>query len=134
MSQGNLKNLEKIGQLKSESFDEDEFNGLVKSGRARLKDARNESLSLESKFALAYGAAHSFALAALRKHGFRSVNRYVVFQSLPHTVGLEQEYVRILDACHNKRNVAEYEGYLEIDEKLMDELLEVVKMLLDRVG
>ena len=129
-----LKNLEKIGQLKSEPFDQGEFDGLVRSGKARLKDANNASLAHESRFDLAYNAAHSFALSALRKHGFRSVNRYVVFQALPHTLQLPQEYVRILDTCHNRRNVAEYEGYLEVDDSLLKELLKVAQVMLDKVG
>lgn len=134
MNQANLKNLEKIGQLKAEPFDEDEFNGLIKSGKTRLHDACNHSLSHESKFDLAYNSAHSLALAALRKQGYRSVNRYVVFQALPHTLGFAQEHVRILDACHHRRNVAEYEGYLEIDEKLLEELLKITKLMLERMG
>ena len=35
----NLENLEKIGKLKKERVSQTEFDGLVKSGRARLADA-----------------------------------------------------------------------------------------------
>jgi hypothetical protein len=35
-----------------------------------------------------YNAAHALALAALRYHGFRSDSRYVVYQTVPHTLGL----------------------------------------------
>jgi uncharacterized protein (UPF0332 family) len=134
MSDVNLKNLEKIGKLKSESFDQDEFDGLVRSGKTRLKDANNTSLAQESRFDLAYNAAHSLALAALRKHGYRSSNRYVVFQALPHTIGLADEYTRILDRCHNLRNVAEYEGILEINDKLLEELIKSAQVILDKVN
>jgi hypothetical protein len=75
----NLDNLVKAKQLKIEPFDENEFNGLLRSGKARLKDASNPALELESRFLLAYNAAHSFALAALRSHGYRADNRYIVF-------------------------------------------------------
>jgi hypothetical protein len=70
-------------------------------------------------------------LAALRKKGYRSANRYVVFQTLPHTIGVKQEVWRTLDICHNRRNVAEYEGHLEIDEKLLQELLAAAKIISD---
>jgi hypothetical protein len=133
MSQNNLKNLEKIGQLKPEPFDQEEYNGLVRSGKTRFKDANNTSLSQESRFDLAYNAAHSLALAALRKHGFRSVNRYVVFQALPHTLKLGNEYTRVLDTCHSRRNVSEYEGYLDVDEKLLNELLKVIQIILEKM-
>lgn len=42
-----------------------------------------ESLSEEGKFTLAYGAAHALVLAALRWHGYRSDNRYLVFLNFP---------------------------------------------------
>lgn len=41
-----------------------------------LHDARQTMLSIESRFDLAYNAAHAGALAALRTHGYRSENRY----------------------------------------------------------
>ena len=82
MSLPHLDNLVKTGQLKIEPFNKEEFAGLMHSGQVRLKDALNETLSIESRFDLAYNAAHAFALAALRKQGYRSGNRYVVFQVL----------------------------------------------------
>lgn len=78
----NLENLAKIGKLKKERVSQTEFDGLVRSGRARLADARTPSLSIESSFDLAYNASHALALAALRWHGYRSENRYLVFQCL----------------------------------------------------
>jgi hypothetical protein len=57
--------------LGKEPPDAKEFDGLVHSGLARLKDAENDANSLESRFDLAYGAAHALCLAALRHHGFR---------------------------------------------------------------
>lgn len=78
MSLANLDNLVKTGKLKTESFQEKEFMGLLLSGKVRLKDANNISLAPESRFDLAYNAAHSLALAALRWYGYRSDNRYIV--------------------------------------------------------
>jgi hypothetical protein len=98
MSSKELDNLVRVGLLKKEPGDQGEFNGLVKSGRTRLNDARTPGLSPESRFDLAYNAAHAFALAALRWHGFRPDNkRYVVFQSLEHSLGLKPELWRVLD-------------------------------------
>ena len=58
----------------------------VVPGRVRLRDAQNLELGVESRFDLAYNAAHAYSLAALRWHGYRSGNRYTVFQCLPHTL------------------------------------------------
>jgi len=102
-----LKNLVRIGQLKAELPSSSEFNGLLRSGRARLVDAHNCALNLESRFDLAYNAAHSLALAAMRWHGYRSDSRYLVFQCLKHTMDLPDDQWRVLDQAHRKRNLAE---------------------------
>ena len=68
------------------------------------------SLSLVSRFDLAYSASHAFALAALRWHGYRSEMRYIVFQSLEHTSVVPRDIWRVLDKSHGARNAAEYGG------------------------
>ncbi len=115
MPDGALENLVQVGQLKAEPPSRTEFEGLLRSGRNRLQDAENTTLSVEGRFDLAYNAAHSLALAALRWQGYRSENRYVVFQCLTHTLDLPNEQWRVLDQAHRKRNLAEYAG--ELDEE-----------------
>ncbi|OSZ43578.1 hypothetical protein BVZ31_04830 [Alcaligenes faecalis] len=119
--------------LRAEPPDKREFEGLVRSGHARLRDALNESLSIESRFDLAYNAAHAFCLAALRWHGYRSSNRYVVFQLLPHTLDLGPAIWRVLDKCHNIRNLGEYEGDLNVDKRIVKDLLAACQAVADRV-
>ena len=75
-----LENLAVSGQLHVEPVDPGEYAGLVASGRARLADAENPVLSLD---------------------------RYIVFQALPHTLGLGPEVWRVLAKCHQRRNDAE---------------------------
>ncbi|MCU0975361.1 MAG: hypothetical protein MUC71_03500 [Steroidobacteraceae bacterium] len=128
-----LENLVRTRSLKTEPARQAEFDGLIRSGQVRLADADREALSLESRFDLAYNAAHALALAALRWHGYRSESRYLVFQCLEHTVGLPNEQWRVLDAAHRKRNLAEYEGDVDIDRSLLDALLRVAHELKRRV-
>jgi len=130
----NLENLAKIGKLKKERVSQTEFDGLVKSGRARLTDARTASLSIESRFDLAYNASHALALAALRWHGYRSENRYLVFQCLQDTLELGPEHWRVLALCHERRNVAEYQGHLDVEEKLVTDLIRVAALLLEKIS
>src|ERR1700674_3064701 len=110
-----LDNLVKSGQLKAEPPAQSEFDGLARSGSVCLVDAQNAALSLEGRVDLAYNAAHALSLAALRWHGYRSERRYLVFQTLAHTLKLPPEQWRVLDQAHRKRNLAEYEGDLYID-------------------
>ncbi len=133
MTSSNLENLAKIGQLKLEPPAQAEVDGLLKSGRNRLKDAGNASNEIESRFDLAYNAAHALALAALRWHGYRSESRYLVFQVLPHTLGMTDAQWRVLALCHDRRNKAEYEGTLEVDERLLAELIALTGRLLGAV-
>ncbi|WP_404420078.1 hypothetical protein [Marinospirillum sp.] len=127
-------NLVRIGQLKQEVPNKLEFEGLVHSGKVRLSDAHNTALNPESRFDLAYNAAHSLALAALRARGYRSENRYLVFQCLQHTLDLPSHQWRILDSAHRKRNLAEYEGSIDVDDQLLESLLRVADQLLEQVS
>jgi hypothetical protein len=122
---GNLENLVKIGKLKAELSSETEFRGLVSSASKRLADARNEALSAESRFDLAYNASHAFALAALRRQGYRSENRAIVFQVLEQATGMPAAKWRVLSKCHDMRNLAEYEGLADIDPRLLTELVNI---------
>jgi hypothetical protein len=133
MTLSELKNLLKAGKLKPETATQAEVSGLVHSGEARLIDARRPDLSIESRFDLVYNASHALALAALRWHGFRSDNRYVVFQTLSHTLGLGPEVWRVLDKGHRLRNLCEYEGHLEIDERLLEDLLRAATSLREAI-
>ncbi len=119
-----LANLARIGKLAVEPGTRGEINGLLSSGSERLADARNEGLALSSRFDLAYNAAHAFSLAALRWHGYRSDSRYLVFQVLPHTLGLPTATWRVLAKAHEVRNVAEYEGHFDADATLLRNLIE----------
>lgn len=119
-----LENLTGPGKpLRNEPPDQKEINGLIGSGNARLKDAEITTLALESRFDLAYNAAHALCLAALRRKGYRPDNRYVVFQALQHTLGLGPEVWRVLTKCHEVRNLGEYEGDLNINERLVADLI-----------
>ena len=119
-----LERLAGPGQtLTAEPPDAKEFAGLKRSGLARLRDASNAANSLEGRFDLVYNAAHALCLAALRYHGFRASKRYIVFQVLPHTLGLGPEVWRVLAKGHDVRNLGEYEGDLNIDERLIADLL-----------
>ena len=131
MSQA-LDNLAGPGKpLKAEAPDANEIAGLLRTGVARLNDARNGALALESRFDLAYNAAHALCLAALRRSGYRSANRYIVFQVLPHTLSLGPEVWRVLDKCHNARNLGEYEGLLDVDERLVKDLIGATQAVAD---
>jgi len=129
-----LENLARIGQLKAEPASAREIDGMLRMARTRLADARNATVSSEGRFTSAYSASHAAALAALRWYGYRSENRYTVFQCLAHTVGWPPARWRALDAAHRQRNRLEYEGYADIPPSTVDELCTLTEQLINEVA
>ena len=133
MSHPALDRLVRAGQLKAEPRNDAEIQRMLALARTRLHDAGLDAVSVEGRFTSAYNAGHAAALAAPRWHGYRSENRYIVFQCLTHTLGWPAQDWRVLDVAHRKRNLAEYEGYLELEESLVGELGTLVSRLIDEV-
>lgn len=133
MPLSNLENLVATGKLQREPGAQDEFEGLVRSGETRLRDAGNADNAEDSRFDLAYNAAHAFALAALRWHGYRPENRYIVFQALEHTLDIDKATCRLLGKCHDHRNRIEYGGLAPVGEKMLVELIRAAAMLREKL-
>lgn len=129
MAKPELYNLVKIKQLKAEPPLRKEYDGMLKSAQRGLADAQNESIETDSQFDLAVEAAHKFALAALRREGYRSENRITVYQTLTHTIGVSNADLQIFLKAHNERNLASYQGRIDIDNKLLDDLIAATKRL-----
>jgi len=66
--------------------------------------------------------------------GYRSSKRYIVFQVLPHTLGLGPDVWRVLAKCHDMRNRGEYEGDLELDERLVTDLTSACRTVADSLA
>lgn len=128
-----LSNLAKIGKIKSEPMNRSEIDRILAMAKRRLQDASYSQVSQEGRFISVYNALHGVALAALRWYGYRSESRYIVFQSLAHTLAWPPSQWRVLDAAHQKRNLAEYEGFLEIEESAITELIILAEKMISDV-
>lgn len=53
-----------------------------------------------------------------------------LFQCLTHTLNWPAPRWRVLDAAHQKRNLAEYEGFLEVEESSIAKLCGLVSQLI----
>ena len=107
---------------------------MLEIARSHLADAQLKEVSLNGRFAAVYSASHAAALAALRWHGYRSEHRFTVFQCLAHTVQWEAARWRALDLAHQKRNRAEYEGSLDVEESTVAEWIVLAKELIADVA
>ena len=133
MPSAELDNLVRIGRLKREPPSEREQQGLLESADARLADANIPSLNYASRFDLAYNASHALALYALRRLGYRCDQRYLAFQTLPHTAGMPAAVWRVLAKAHERCNLADYEGHLERDDRLLADLISAARALRDAI-
>lgn len=133
MAHDELDNLVRIRQLSVGDATESEIRNLIERGLKKLRDSKRVELDPESQFDLVYNAAHALSLAALRFAGYRSENRYTVFQCTQHTIDLEPEFWRVLDGAHRDRNIAEYEGDLIVDAQLVAALIRVTDIIAERV-
>ena len=129
----NLDNLVKIGQLQSAPFVEIEAMRMLSIAHKRLLDSEIKEVSIEGRFMFAYNAAHSAALTALRWHGFRSENELMTFHCLGDTLDWPTSKLRVFDSAHQKINLAENEGYLEIEESTIKELRDLTSSLIKDV-
>lgn len=136
MTLKNLRNLEKIGQLKSHVTSREEVQRLLDAVRRNLSDAGVEVISCETRFDSAYKAVMQLALAAMMANGFRPDtskpgHHMTVIQSLPQTIGLPTERMAVLDVLRRKRNLTDYSGGW-IDETSMEQcILEARNLLRD---
>lgn len=110
-----LENLARIGKLNPHNPTREEITKLLTAARRNIKDAHVEDVSLETRFDAAYKAVMQCALVALIANGFRpSTNvpghQAMVIQSLPKTVGLDNDRWVVLDALRRKRNLSDYSG------------------------
>lgn len=123
--------LDQLRDLKREPPDPLEIERLIAVAAAWLEDAARPQLSREAQFILAYGAAHAVSTAALRKLGYRTEKRFLVFQLLQATLDLGPEVWRVLDKAHEKRNLLEYEGMADIEPQLLKDTLAAAAIVLD---
>lgn len=89
-----------------------EIQHLLRLADRDLAACRNQSLSVDWRFNIAYNAALQCANAVLAAAGFRAAkdaHHYRVIQSLKFTIGTEDKKIQKLDAFRKKRNISEYD-------------------------
>jgi len=61
------------------------------------------------------------------------IRSYLVFQCLQHTLGLSAAKWRVLDQAHKKRNLAEYEGEIDLSPALVQSVLKIAEEIEEAV-
>jgi hypothetical protein len=110
-----LENLAKIGKLKQHSATSEDAAKLLAAARRNLAETRIKGLSPETRFDLAYKAIMQCGLLAIMGNGYRPSttepgHHATVIQTLPVTIGLENDRMVILDKFRRTRNLNDYSG------------------------
>jgi hypothetical protein len=110
-----LENLAKIGKLKQHSATREDAAKLLAAARRNLAETRIKELSPETRFDLAYKAVMQCGLLAIMANGYRpSTNEpghhATVIQTLPVSIGLENDRMVFLDKLRRTRNLNDYSG------------------------
>ena len=120
-----LENLLGIGRLHPHKATATEIRRLLASADSALADARRAQNSAATRFDMAYKAIMQCALAALMANGFRpstseAGHQQTTIQTLPKTIGLPAEKMKVLDSFRRARNLSDYEGEPVEDAKVRE--------------
>lgn len=125
-----LENLVGRG-LEREPSSRAEIERLLDKIATKLADAEVKSVSLETRFDIAYEALLQIGLVALRSHHLRPNSRgghhAIALQSLPLTIGYPREKVRLLDEFRKQRATGLYDGSFSPSERELSELIAATK-------
>lgn len=110
-----LENLLAIHQLQRLEPERESLQRLLQAAARNLADAKVEQISGENRFDAAYKAIMQCAMAALWANGYRTAtsqpgHHQTAIQTLPKTIGLDQDTVIVLDALRKQRHLSDYAG------------------------
>ena len=120
-----LENL--IGKgLQREPTSAEEIRRFLAKIGTKLTDAGRDSISLDSRFDLAYEALLQIGLAALRANNLRPDSRgghhVLALQTLHNSIGYPREKLRLLDEFRRQRATGLYDGSFVPTQAELDEL------------
>jgi uncharacterized protein (UPF0332 family) len=131
-----LKQWTDNGWLRPHKTSAKEISDLLRIVERDLQDAAG-SISADWQFGIAYNAALKLCTILLYASGYKpekTLQHYRTIQALPLILGnTYKEDAKYLDTCRNKRNIAEYDyvGIASSDD--VNELVEFVKELREKI-
>ena len=110
---------------------------MLDSAERSIADARQESVSPETRLDAAYRAITQLCMIALWANGYRPSkskpgHHQTLIQSLVHSIGLDRDQVLLLNTFRVKRNAIDYTGD-SVDAVSVSECIEAADDLLCHV-
>jgi hypothetical protein len=128
-----LENLLKINKLQTHNPSREAVQRLLHAAARNIADAGISEVSGETRFDAAYKCIMQCAMVARWANGYRTStsqpgHHQIAVQTLPITIGLEQDTVIVLDALRKQRNINDYEGN-PISDQIVIECIKQAKLL-----
>lgn len=110
-----LQNLMDIGSLDKAEPRRDDIRRLLAAAERNLNDAGVTAISDENRFDAAYKCVMQCAIAGLLANGYRTStskpgHHQTAIQTLPTTIGLDEDTMVELDELRRLRNCDDYDG------------------------
>jgi len=110
-----LKNLLKIGALAEHATDAQQVGKMLVAAERSIADARQQSISPETRLDAAYRGIMQLAMVALWANGYRPAKNVpghhrTMIQSLTHSISLGKDEMVLLETFRVKRNAIDYTG------------------------
>lgn len=119
--------------LERAGSDTEELARYLERIRRKLQDSRQPTISLDSRFDVAFEAMLQIALAALRANGYRTTSgaghQQLAIQALPKSIGVSAADMRALDEFRKKRSAGLYLAEFEPSEAEVVALIGAVERL-----
>ena len=132
-----LQEMEFRGEIEREPATAGEVDRLLAAIERRLKDARNDTNSPETRMEQAYHAILNCALAALRSEGLRPANgpgkHVYTLESLLDTLGVESSRQGYYQSLRDLRNKDIYTGAVHVSDRDVTEAIDEAGWLRDRL-
>lgn len=132
-----LENLVKTGQLEAHETDARQVGRLLNSSKRCFDDARQETITPETRLEAGYRGIMQISMLALWANGYRPTSapghHATMIQSLVHSVGLDSGQMRVLDTFRVKRNATNYLGD-DIDTASVEACIEAGEKLIQHIN
>jgi hypothetical protein len=127
-----LDNLVNRG-LQREPTDAAEIARFLAKVGTKLADSTSRSISLDSRFDLAYEAILQLGLTALRANGLRPDSRgghhILALQTLDTSIGFPKEQLRVIDQFRRRRAEGLYDDRFDPSEAEANALIEMAQRI-----
>ena len=120
--------------LERADSDRGEIGRYLTKIRRKLADSRKDSISLDSRFDIAFEALLQIALVSLRANGYRTTSdaghQQLAIQLLPKSIGIDPSELRALNEYRKKRSTGLYEADFDPSEDEVKAVISAVAKLL----